>query len=371
MNKLIIASAGAGKTTFIVKDALEKINQGNRVLITTYTEECEGEIRKLFMEKNGCIPQAITIKTWFSLLITHGVKPYQGHLFDFDVRGMLLINGKSSLKFKTKLGVPIYWGEDNFAKFYFSGEKKIYSDKLAQLVIRCDAASKGRVFDRLSRCFTTIYIDEVQDLAGYDLEVLDCIFKSKSDAILVGDPRQAIYSTNNSRKNKKYVKSEIINFFEDSKLDITTDTNSLNVNFRCVKAIALFSNRLYPDLPQSDSGNDDVTDHDGLFAILPEHVENYLGKFSAIQLRDSKITVVHKDFDVYNFGKSKGLAWNRVVIYPSGPMVQWLKNNQTEISKTARAKLYVGITRARQSVAIVLKANDMSKVEGPIGYPCP
>ena len=370
MNKLIIASAGAGKTTFIIKDALEKIDQGHRVLITTYTEACESEIRQKIITEIGYIPEAITIRTWFSFLISHGVKPYQGYLFDFDVKGMVLINGKSGFRATSKSGFPIYWGEDNFEQFYFTKEKKIYSDKLAQLAVRCHRVSEGKVFNRISRCFNVIYIDEVQDLAGYDLEVLDCIFKSKSNAIMVGDPRQAIYSTNNSRKNKKYVKAEIVNFFMDGKLDIETDTTSLSVNYRCVEDIALFSNRLYPDLPQSGSGNDCVTDHDGLFAILPEHVENYLKKYAPIQLRDTKRTNVHENFEVCNFGKSKGLTWDRVVLYPSGPMVQWLKNNKTEISKAARAKLYVGITRARQSVGIVLKANDMRKIEGLVSYPC-
>lgn len=72
-NKLIIAAAGSGKTTHLVKEAL-KITD-SRVLITTYTEANENEIKKKFYAINGCIPENITIQTWFSFLIQHGVKP--------------------------------------------------------------------------------------------------------------------------------------------------------------------------------------------------------------------------------------------------------------------------------------------------------
>ena len=63
-----------------------------------------------------------------------------------------------------------------------------------------------------------------------------------------------------------------------------------------------------------------------------------------------------------NFGKSKGLSLDRVVIYPSAPMVNWLMDNDAELTQAARAKLYVGLTRARNSVAIVLKRSDLKKI---------
>lgn len=364
MNKLIIASAGSGKTRFVVNDAIDKASQGMSVLITTFTEACEQEIRDRIVEKEGCIPENIFVQTWFSFLISHGVKPYQSKLFDFDVKGMLLVNGKSGFRFQSKQGFPVYWGEDNFDKFYFSEGKKIYSDKLAQLTIRCNEATDGMVFDRISRCFKRIYVDEIQDLAGYDLEVLDRLFKSNADILLVGDPRQATYATHNSRKNKKYVKSEIANFFEDNKLDIETDTTSLTINHRCFESICNLSNKLYPALPQATSGNNTITGHDGVFALPVEHVSEYLNRFTPIQLRDSVKTPVSDDFEVLNFGKSKGLTLDRVVIYPSTPMVDWLKNNDAELTQAARAKLYVALTRARHSAAIVLKASDLKKIDG-------
>lgn len=50
VNRLIIAAAGSGKTTYLVKQAMQ---QSDRVLITTYTIANEREIRKKFIELNG------------------------------------------------------------------------------------------------------------------------------------------------------------------------------------------------------------------------------------------------------------------------------------------------------------------------------
>src|SRR5262245_42790926 len=95
-NKVIIAAAGSGKTTYLVREAL-KVAKG-RVLITTYTESNEAEIRRKFFEVNGHIPANVVIMTWFSFLITHGVKPFQGGLFSFPVKGLLLAEGKSGFR---------------------------------------------------------------------------------------------------------------------------------------------------------------------------------------------------------------------------------------------------------------------------------
>ena len=70
------------------------------------------------------------------------------------------------------------------------GIKKIYSDKIAKFACRCDERSNGAVISRLSKIYTHIFIDEVQDLAGYDLEFLDKLFLSPLEILLVGDPRQ-------------------------------------------------------------------------------------------------------------------------------------------------------------------------------------
>ena len=50
-NKLYIAAAGSGKTTFLVKSALEKVST-ETVIILTYTEANESEIRNKIFNLN-------------------------------------------------------------------------------------------------------------------------------------------------------------------------------------------------------------------------------------------------------------------------------------------------------------------------------
>ena len=105
-NKLIVAAAGSGKTTFLMDEALKQ--QNAKILITTYTEANEAEIRKKIIEVNKYIPENIIVQTWFSVLLEHGAKPYQGSLFKRDIKGMLLVNEQSGLKYRTNKGVPVY-----------------------------------------------------------------------------------------------------------------------------------------------------------------------------------------------------------------------------------------------------------------------
>lgn len=359
-NKLVIASAGSGKTQRIVDSAIGDVRQGESVLITTYTEACEREIReKLLVACGGAIPSLITVQTWFSFLIQHGAKPYQLSSINGDIKGMLLVSGKSA----TYVGEKV-----NPRQHYLTSDGKIYSDKLAKFVIRCNEESNGKVVNRISRCFDNIYIDEVQDLAGYDLEILRALFKSDSDIVLVGDPRQATYSTNNNAKNNKFKKAEILHFFADDKLEIDTDDKSLTVNYRCSEAICDFSNTLYPDMPPASSGNEEITGHDGIFLVEEGVVDSYLKEFNPVQLRDSKAKEVNEQYSVVNFGKSKGLTFDRVLIYPTAPVVKWLKNNSSDLTAIGRSKFYVGLTRARNSVGIVLTKKDILSIDVGVVY---
>ena len=105
-NKLMIAAAGSGKTTFLVKEALGV--EDKNVLITTYTEANEAEIKKNIIEETkGYVPKNITIQTWFSFLLQHGVRPYQSamneELYDENI-GFFLTEKRSGLRYYNNNG---------------------------------------------------------------------------------------------------------------------------------------------------------------------------------------------------------------------------------------------------------------------------
>ena len=349
-NKLIIAAAGSGKTTELVKRARQITDQN--VLITTYTEANEEEIRKKF---NGRIPKNITIQTWFSFLLQHGVRPYQSALNDELQNkkiGFFLVSGISA-QYKSE--------EKSFNEHYFTKDLKIYSDKIAKFVMKCDEKTNNEVINRISRIYPNIFIDEVQDLAGYDLEILKLLFNSSSDILLVGDPRQGTYSTNNAKKNKKFKQSQITYFFEDEdiKKNINIDDSLLVVNHRSNSKICAFSNKIFPQQKSTSSGQNTETNHDGVFLVRETDIEEYCKKYTCTILKEKKA-----EYPEWNWGKSKGLDFNRVLIYPTKNIEKWIKDNNQQLAQSTRCKFYVAVTRAKHSVAIVYDYKDHEEFEG-------
>lgn len=374
-NKLIIAAAGSGKTTFLVDEALKQ--QNARILITTYTEANEAEIKKKIIEKNKCIPKNITVQTWFSFLLEHGAKPYQGALFIGDIKGMLLVNRQSGLRYKTRNGIPVYYKEDGeFERHYFTSNQRIYSDKLSKFVIKCNEKSDGSVISRLSKIYSHIFIDEVQDLAGYDLDFLKLIFASNITTLLVGDPRQVVYLTHNERKWGKYANGKIKDFILNECKDICCDIDdsTLNQSHRNNKEICFFSSKLYPELPASkpcscSECRNVTTNHEGIFLVRKSDIQKYLNKYTIVQLKlRSDTDGVLKNFPNYNFGLSKGLSFDRVLIHLTIDMQKWILNDSHTLADKTRAQLYVAITRARFSVGLIYDYDDKILIQGVVKY---
>lgn len=376
-HKLIISSAGSGKTTYLVRESL-KLND-KEVLITTYTEANEKEIRKKFVDEIGYIPKNVTIQTWFSFLIQHCIKPFQGlldsRLFEKDVRGMLLVSKASGIKFISDKGFPVpFKEEDNFEKHYFSKENRIYSDKISKFIIRLASLDAGNTFDRLSRIFDHVMIDEVQDLAGNDLEIIKLLMKNCSSVTMVGDPRQVTYLTHIESKHKGYRKGKIADFLKDKCKRLIKDgidENTLKDSHRCPPAICDYASKLYNEFePTTSCGCCNIVPniHEGVFLLKPEHLDEYLKKYRPVQLRWDKRVKIHPEYFALNFGESKGTTFERVLIYPTGDMINWISDNKKKLTDGARAKFYVGLTRAKFSVAIVFDFDNATNYPGLIKY---
>ncbi len=367
-NKLIVAAAGSGKTTYLVKEALKVT--GGKVLITTFTEANEREIRKKFYEINGCIPENITIQTWFSFLIQHGVKPYQSVIYNCKVNGLLLVNKKSGFRFIGRNGQPVYFGENDPKNYYFHKSQRIYSDKLAKFVVKANEKTDGLVIKRIGKIYSNLFIDEIQDMAGYDLDIIKLLFSLDSNILLVGDPRQVTYHTHYEAKNEKYLDGKIVDFIKEecSNYSVEIDDRTLNKTYRNNKLICDFANSIYSCFPPCECDEDKLTGHDGVFFVSPADIETYLSTYNPIQLRDSKRTVVNPNHPVMNFGESKGLTFERVLIYPTSKMIDWIFDHSKEMQPQSKSKFYVGVTRAKYSVAIIFDNKKNLSAEGIVAY---
>lgn len=384
-NKLIIAAAGSGKTTCLVNEALNVKDEN--VLITTYTEANENEIIKKIREIKGFVPSNITIQTWFSFLLQHGVRPYQS-ILDSGLHtskvGFYLTDKLSGIKYnhlgeqvqhtnpKTGRKHPLYWGRKDFFHYYFTKDLKIYSDKASSFIIECDnqlgkpQSQYGEIFNRLSRIYPNIFIDEVQDLAGWDLEIIKRLFETSSKILLVGDPRQVTYLTHHSRKYSKYKNGGIDIFIQkECKSDsCEIDYTTLKSSHRNNQQICDFSSQLFPHFESTKpckckKCRNKKTQDTGVFLVKKQDVGRYLKHY------DCKPTVLRWNSAVYpewNYGKSKGVAFDRVLIYPTKQIIKWLRDPNTALESSTKCKLYVAITRARYSVAFVL-SNEQTNIK--------
>ncbi len=348
-SEIVIAAAGGGKTTRIVERASNSL--ADHVALVTYTINNVLEIKHKFYELKPALPAHVEIWSWYRFLLHELARPYQRALLDHRIDGLQWVEGRSAL----------YVKQANTDRYYLSNGRLAYSDKIAQLVIACNEQTGGAVIERLAQRFNTIFVDEIQDMAGYDLDLLELILRSSIDLVLVGDHRQATFSTNNSAKNRAYGGVKIVNKFREwEKANLCAIIYEQQTH-RCNQSVASFADSFFPTEPKTVSTNTTVTGHDGVFLVSTQNVPAYVEKFQPQVLRlDRKTSCA--EYPAMNFGEVKGMTFDRVLIFPHKKGKEWLASGQLRHVVGSAAKMYVGVTRARHSVAFVF--DDESKVLG-------
>lgn len=143
-----------------------------------------------------------------------------------------------------------------------------------------------------------------------------------------------------------YISRVVKDFLEPE--DITAITQAHQI-------ICDLANQMYPDMKPCDSAMNEKTGHDGIFWVHENDIDKYVDIYNPVQLRYDKRTKVNPIPKTMNFGLSKGLTFNRVLIYPTKPMLDWLSGKSKDMKDESLSKFYVAVTRARYSVAFVYK----------------
>lgn len=339
-SRIVIAAAGGGKTTRVVEQALRA--DTGIIALVTYTRNNVREIQLKMHERSRAIPPHVEVISWYTFLLHELSRPYQSAMHSRRIDGIFWTEGKS----------VIYAAESNTEAHFFFDGRLIYSDKISKFICACDAKSGGAVMRRLRQRFAHIIIDEIQDMAGYDLELLELMLKSNVKVTFVGDHRQATFATNNAPKNKAFRGPAIIKKFETWKKAGLVSIDYECETHRCNQALAELGDSFFPSEPKTKSLNNNITGHDGVFLVASADVDEYIRQFAPQVLRYSAATKC-EPYEALNFGESKGLTFDRVLIYPHRLAEKWLKTgNFAHVEKSA-SKMYVASTRARYSVAFV------------------
>lgn len=349
-NKFIVACAGSGKTTTIINSVLSS-KSTKKILITTFTDENCEEIKRKFISEKGYIPSNVDVLPWFTFEIRHLIKPYLHSVIGDNVNGVHFVTSRSAPY------IP-----QTEKQHYVDTDNKVYSDKIALLAYKT-ICEEQNVLKRLAAIYEEIYIDEFQDFAGYDLEIVKHLMGNGFKLLIVGDPRQKTYLTHFSVKNKQYNDDKESYITKECASLCDIDYTTLNCSFRCPESIISYASTIFKEYPVSHS-NVAQNDTDGIYLVEKTKIKDFLGNENAVvQLRYDSKSKVYPLKKVLTYGKAKGATYENVLIYPTANIKSALLNDDFSniTSRITLSKLYVALTRAKHKVGIVVADSDINK----------
>lgn len=346
MNTLTLAVAGGSKTQGIV-DACLEAQAGHRALVVTYTTANQDSVTARLAPRRPCAA-LVEVRGWFSFLLSHWIRPYLPRLFPGRIVRGMQFEGDGG---RYATGAKRHLTEDDLA----------YRWHLASLAIKVNDASGGAVLDRLGRIYDRIWIDEVQDLNGHDLVVLERLMEAGIDVKMVGDIRQAILQTNiREQKYKQYKGAAIKDWFDLQVKAKRLTIEHRTTTWRCNQTIATLADSIFGadwGFEPTISANKDLSGHDGLFALAPDHAAAYVEAYDPLCLRRSASSARALELPFVNIGVAKGLEREHVLIAPTAAMRDFFQH-RVPPEPAAACSLYVAVTRARSSVAVVTENPD-------------
>lgn len=352
--RLIVAAAGSGKTELLVTEALSVLPE--RALLTTYTNRNTAELSARLRQKAAAVPPHIDVFNWCTFLFRHGIAPYQHYLaLPNRIRQVSPERAPSYGKGAGSVA------RTNVRRYFLDVRGRVYNDRVSDLACEINARSGGRVVARLGKIYQHLYIDEVQDLAGWDLTLVELLLTLPASVTLVGDPRQRTYATTTSKKNARAGADPF-----DTMLTRLTSANLVTVqertdSHRCCQEICSFADGLYPEQPTTRGVTPPEHEHAGVFYVRIRDVASYTVEYTPVALRWDKRADT-AGMTAVNFGEAKGATHDRVLIFPTRTILSYLHSG-TELTSSAKAKFYVALTRARHSAAIVVP-NNVAAIKG-------
>lgn len=337
--KLINAVAGSGKTTLII----DYLDLEKKFLIFTYTENNFDNLKYKIIEKFGYMPKNICLYTYFRFLYNFCYRPYlSDQIKDHGIEWNQPPDFTRNLK-QTNM------------RHFLNSYGKLYSNRIAKLLeVKC---VEKLVANRLIKYFDYVFVDEIQDYGGYDINFLLKIVSNRINFMFVGDFFQHTYDTSRDgvvNKNLHKVLSKYIEKFKNEGFVI--DDVTLKTSYRCPVSVCEFiqqklninieSNRVEKSsimlLDKSDD-IDKIVEENSIIKLFYQNSKKYL-------------------CNSMNWGESKGLdCFNDVcVVLNSSTYKLFVDDKLCELNPLTKNKLYVACTRTR-GILYLVKEADLKK----------
>lgn len=326
--RVIFAVAGSGKTTYII----DQLTLVDNALVITYTTSNVENIRNAIIRKWGYFPKNIKLLTYFSFLHSFCFKP-------------ILANKHKTKGIYYKPNSNVYAkGDDRF----ISKGKRLYSNRISKFL-----EEKGVLNDvnnRLSKYYSVLYIDEIQDFAGNDFNFLRSLAKSDMNILMVGDFYQHTFDTSRDGRVNSTLHNDLDKYqksFEN--MGLLLDTTTLSKSYRCSPTICKFITEKIGIKIESHR-SDEVS----ISTIEIDHeIRSTLYNNDIVKLFYQK----HYDFNCYskNWGDCKGEdRYNNIcVVLNKKTHDHFVKDTLRELPPQTKNKLYVACSRAKGNLYFV------------------
>jgi hypothetical protein len=328
--KLLLAVAGAGKTTEIVG----RIDEKRRFLIFTYTEENLLNLRKKIEAKHGRVPANVHAMTYFTFLHSFCLRPLAG-----------LKRRSRGINFNDPPPHRRYTDRD--PGYYMDSARRIYVSRVAKAVVK--HYPEG-VLERVERFFDVVCVDEVQDFASHDFNMLLHLAGAQVEMLLTGDFRQHTYDTSRDGSTRKSLHKSYAKYVSEfRKTGFAVDTESLSRSRRCSPAVCEFiSEKLgIPIQTHSDRPARIVT------VESQDEADRLRSRPDVVKLFYNK----HRQYGCVsqNWGASKGEDhYDEIcVVLNESTLSKFRKGALSELAPQTLNKLYVALSRSRGDVHLV------------------
>lgn len=330
--RVIFAVAGSGKTSHIING----LTENSRALIITYTDKNTLNLKERVFQKFGCIPLGIKIYTYYRFLYSFCFKPILGH--DILTKGITW-------------DLPPRFAKKTSMKYYLSKCGRLYGNRISKLLEETNSITE--LIERIEKYFDQMYIDEVQDFAGNDFNLICRLVKANIEQLLVGDFFQHTFDTSRDGNVNSSLHNDYAKYQEKfTKAGFELDATILSHSYRCSPVICEFvSEQIGVDI-QSHR-----TDDTNIEFVESAERANQLFESSDI------VKLFYQSSNKYigfteNWGATKGLdCYSDVcVVLNPNTLKHYQDASLQKLPPQTKNKLYVACTRAKGNLYFVPEA---------------
>ena len=207
------------------------------------------------------------------------------------------------------------------------GSNHLYACELGRLASELMATTPA-LLRRLECLYDEILIDEVRiSVAMTGISCESYCGQESTSAWLGMSARQCFRPILAARKTSN-TGTRMREWFRKQEAEGYLSISFARKTYRCRTEIAGFSDSIFHSawgFPETESENNHVTGHDGVFLVHSQHVSQYVDRFRPQCLRYSATSAKAFSLEFMNFKASKGATFERVLIAPTAKIEAFIK----------------------------------------------